>query len=161
MRRLMHTLLLMSFLAVAPPLALPQGTQDSWRNLSQLRVGQKIQVVDMNLRSLKGVFVSYSEEAISLRTDKGEVGVRRDDVFRVALREGSKRTRNTLIGMGIGAAGGLAAGFGLMERETGYAGAVAGTVALFAGIGAGIGAAFPAGTQAIYRAPQRRAGQTR
>jgi hypothetical protein len=131
-----------------------QGPADSWDNLKQLRVGQKIEVVEVNLKSLKGTFTSFSEEAISLRTDGGEVGVRRDDVFRVTLREGSKRLRNTLIGMGIGAAGGVAAGVGLMERETGYAGAVAGTVALFAGIGAGIGAAFP-GSRTIYRAPKR------
>jgi len=56
--------------------------------------------------------------------------------------------------LGIGAAGGVAAGVGLMERETGYAGAVAGTTVLFAAVGAGVGAAFP-GSRTIYRAPKR------
>jgi len=131
---------------LATGLGFAQTSQDSWNNLKGLELGQKIEVADMNLKSLKGTFVSYSAEAISLRTGKGEEGVRREDVFRVSSREGSKRLRNTLIGMGIGTAGGLAAGFGLMERETGYAGAVAGTTVLFAAVGAGIGAALPAGT---------------
>jgi len=158
MRRILGSVLVMLLL---PLLASAQDAGNSWNNLKQLRAGQEIEVVDMKLKSLKGTFTSFSEEAISLRTDGGEVGVRRDDVFRVTLREGSKRLRNTLIGMGIGAAGGVAAGVGLMERETGYAGAVAGTVALFAGIGAGIGAALPAGTPTVYRAPQRRSEGTR
>ena len=127
---------------------------DSWENLKQLQPGQRIEVVDMKLKSVKGTFVSFSAEAISLRVMSDEVSVKRPDVMRVSLRENSKRTRNLLIGLGIGAAGGLAAGVGLMERETGYAGAVAGTTVLFAAVGAGVGAAFP-GSRTIYRAPKR------
>ena len=152
MRRIIGSVLVMLLL---PLLASAQDARNSWNNLKQLRAGQEIEVVDMKLKSLKGTFTSFSEEAISLRSDGGEVGVRRDDVFRVTLREGSKRLRNTLIGMGIGAAGGVAAGVGLMERETGYAGAVAGTTVLFAVVGAGLGAPFP-GYQTIYRVKRSR-----
>jgi hypothetical protein len=120
-----------------------------------LRAGQKIEVVDMKLKSLKGTFVSFSEEAISLRVKESEVAVPRPDVLRVSLRENSKRTRNLLIGLGIGAAGGLATGLGIMEREPGYAGAVAGTTILGAVVGAGLGAAFP-GYQTIYRVKRSR-----
>jgi hypothetical protein len=133
-----------------------QGPVDSWDNLKELRVAQKIEVVDMNLKSVKGTFVRQSAEAITLRTDNAEVAIARGDVLRVSSREGSKRMRNALIGVGVGTAAGLAAGFGLMERETGYAGAVAGTAVLGAGVGAGVGAVLPVGTRTIYRAPQRR-----
>ena len=145
----------MFLLVLLPGLGLAQTGQASWDNLSQLRAGQKIEVVDMKLKSLKGTFVSFSEEAISLRVKESEVAVPRPDVLRVSLRENSKRTRNLLIGLGIGAAGGLAAGVGLMEREPGYAGAVAGTAVLGAVVGAGLGAPFP-GYQTIYRVKRSR-----
>ena len=154
MRRLFWGLFL---LVLVPGLGLAQTGRESWDNLSQLHAGQKIEVVDMKLKSLKGTFVSFSAEAISLRVMSDEVSVKRPDVMRVSLRENSKRTRNLLIGLAIGAAGGLAAGVGLMERETGYAGAVAGTTVLFAAAGAGLGAAF-SGYQTIYRAEKQRSG---
>ena len=152
MQRLLWGLLI---LVLVPLPSSAQTARDSWDNLKQLQPGQRIEVVDMKLKSLKGTFVSFSEEAISLRVKESEVAVPRPDVLRVSLRENSKRTRNLLIGLGIGAAGGLAAGVGLMEREPGYAGAVAGTTVLFAVVGAGLGAAFP-GYQTIYRVKRSR-----
>ncbi|HUU13423.1 MAG TPA: hypothetical protein VM182_06905 [Terriglobia bacterium] len=137
--------------------AIAQTSQDSWDNLKQVQPGQQIEVVEMNLTSLKGKFISHSAETITLRTDKGETMVERDNVMRVSVR-GGKRGRNALIGLGIGAAGGVAAGLGLMERETGYAGAVAGTIVFVAAVGAGVGAAFP-GSRTIYRAERLRKGE--
>ena len=152
MKRLLWGLLI---LVLVPLPSSAQTARDSWDNLKQLQPGQRIEVVDMKLKSLKGTFVSFSEEAISLRVKESEVAVPRPDVLRVSLRENSKRTRNLLIGLGIGAAGGLATGLGIMEREPGYAGAVAGTTVLFAVVGAGLGAAFP-GYQTIYRVKRSR-----
>ena len=57
-----------------------------------------------------GTFISFSEEAISLRTREGDLTVRRPDVRRVSLREHSKRLRNVLIGAAIGAGAGVAVG---------------------------------------------------
>jgi len=150
MRRIRGSVFLILLL---PLLVSAQDARESWDNLKQLRVGEEIEVVDMNLKSLKGTFVNASDAAISLRTDEGERAIERASVMRVSAR-GGKRGRNALIGLGIGAAGGVAAGVGLMERETGYAGAVAGTTVLFAAVGAGVGAAFP-GSRTIYRAPKR------
>ena len=131
----------------------------SWGNLQQLRVGQKIEVVDTNLKKYKGTFLSFSEEAISLRVKKQEVGVQREDVFRVSLRKKSKRLRNALIGLAIGAGAGVAAAeISIRASEPGFFPErafwqVPYVVLLSAGIaaGAGIGAAFP-GYQTIYRA---------
>ena len=126
----------------------------SWENLQQLRVGQKIEVVDTNLKKLKGTFLSFSEEAISLRVGKDEVGVRRGDILRVSLRGKPKRWQSALVGMAIGAGAGLA--IGASRRECGSEDAVCkliGTV-IGAGAGAGVGAAFPfiPSYQTIYRA---------
>jgi hypothetical protein len=151
MRRATLTILLSLWF---PILALGQASQESWDNLKELRPGQEIQVVDPHMKTLNGAFVSSSHDALTLRVGNDEVSVPRPDVTRVSVRHTSKRLRNTLIGMGIGAAGGLGAGFKLMERETGYAGAVVGTAAFFAAVGAGVGAVIPARTRTIYRASQ-------
>jgi hypothetical protein len=134
--------------------------EHSWGNLQQVRVGQKIEVVDTNLKKLKGTFLSFSDEAISLRIGKDEVGVQREDVFRVSLRGKSKRLRNALIGMAIGAGAGVAAAeISIRASEPGFFPKrafwqVPYVVLVSAGIaaGAGIGAAFPPGYQTIYRA---------
>ncbi len=130
-----------------------------WENLQQVRVGQKIEVVETNLKKLKGTFLSFSEEAISLRVKKQEFAVQREDVFRVSLREKSKRLRNALIGMAIGAGAGVAAAeisvrtalpIGRFRGEYRSIAYVV-LVPVGLGVGAGIGAAFP-GYQTIYRA---------
>jgi hypothetical protein len=142
----------------AQPSAEP-GISD-WNNLQQLRAGQRIEVVDTNLKKYKGTFLSFSEEAISLRVGKDEVGVQREDVFRVSLRGKSKRLRNALIGMAIGAGAGVAAAeISIRASEPGFFSErdfwqVPYVVLVSAGIavGAGVGAAFPPGYQTIYRA---------
>lgn len=146
------------FLLLVPAFALAQSGQDSWVSLGQLRAGQKIQVVERNLKSMDGTFLSFTEESISLRVKHGVVTVQRSDVMRVSSREKSKRTRNMLIGLAIGAGAGAAVGAALDARvnyETGECcigvafGALTG-----AGAGLGLGAAFPS-YQTIYRAPRR------
>ena len=142
----------------AQPSAEP-GISD-WNNLQQLRAGQRIEVVDTNLKKYKGTFLSFSEEAISLRVGKDEVGVQREDVFRVSLRKKSKRLRNALIGLAIGAGAGVAAAeISIRASEPGFFSErdfwqVPYVVLVSAGIavGAGVGAAFPPGYQTIYRA---------
>jgi hypothetical protein len=137
----------------AQPPAEP-GISD-WNNLQQLRVGQKIEVVDTNLKKLKGTFLSFSDEAISLRIGKDEVGVQRPKVFRVSAREHSKRLRNTFIGLGIGAAAGAVVGAAAVAGKPRQAGErrlsmVIGTL-IGSGVGTVVGAAF-SGYQTIYRA---------
>ncbi len=135
--------------------------EHSWENLQQLRVGQKIEIVDTNLKKLKGAFLSFSEEAISLRVKKQEVGVQREEVFRVSLRKKSKRLRNALIGLAIGAGAGVAVVEICAQASSGLspclgqdfrAIAYAILVPVGGAAGAGVGAAFPPGYQTIYRA---------
>ncbi len=144
-----------------PLLVSAQDARESWDNLKRLQPGQKIEVVDIDLKTLRGVFASFSEEAISLQSDKGETMVERGNVIRVSAR-GGKRGRNALIGLGIGAAAGAAGMVIALEKTTngpvyydGEAATVITSGAILAGgIGAGIGAAFP-GSRTVYRAPKR------
>ena len=151
------TLLLM-ILLIAPARTPAQSSEDSWDNLGELRPGQRIEVVDMKLSSWQGAFTGYSEEAISLRTAKDEVAIPRSDVLSVKNRKRPHRGRNVLIGLGIGAAGGLAAGAiaGATFHEEGETGVfVLVFTPIGAGIGAGVGAAMPAGKVTVYRARSR------
>ncbi len=65
-----RTILSISLLLLLPALSLAQSGTDSWDNLKQLQPGQKIEVVDSSMKSLKGEFLSVTEEAISLREGK-------------------------------------------------------------------------------------------
>ncbi len=138
-------------LLLFPIVTTAQTAEGSWQNLNQLRVGQKIEVVDTNLKKHRGTFLSFSEEAISFRVGKDEVGVQRLNVFRVSSREHSKRLRNALIGLAIGGGIGVAVGAGLQSREQMGTGPV---MLLGMGIGAGLGASIP-GYQTIYRANRK------
>ena len=127
-----------------------QAQESQWQNLAQIRPGTKVQVVEQSLKSTSGRFVRFSETDLTLKVENKEVVVLRDQVNRVSIT-GKNRKRNTLIGLAAGAGAGLALGAAVMERESGYAGAVAGSTVGFAGIGAGIGAVIPA-AKTVYRA---------
>ena len=140
-----------------PLLVSAQDARQSWDNLKRLQVGQKIEVVDMELKSVQGTFVSYAEDGISVQTASGLLTIERPNVLRVSLREHSKRARNALIGAGIGAAAigipvGVAANIehGIYSDRITALGFAAG-----AGAGGGIGAAVPS-YETIYRAQKRR-----
>ncbi len=136
--------------------AQPQAAADEtgWSNLQQLRVGQKIEVVDTNLKKYKGTFLSFSGEAISLRVKKEEVGVQRPNVLRVSLRGRPKRSTSALVGAAIGALAGLTLGAVVPETECGRGCMMGMSTVIGAGVGAGVGAAvsFVPSYRTIYRA---------
>ncbi len=143
-----------------------QPGKDSWDNLNRLQAGQKIQLVQMDLKSLKGQFLGFTDEMISLRVKKDEVAVPREDVFRVSFRGKPKRGQNALlmmgVGAGLGAISGAAVGAGFHEvGETGVF--VLAFTPIGAGVGAALGAAFPLipSYETIYRVKRikRRKGQ--
>lgn len=158
----MRSVIAWLFAVSLPTCCWGQNALNDWANLKRLQPGEKVEVVDMNLKSLKGKFVSLSEEAISLRTDDEEKAIERANVLRVSAL-GGKRRRNALIGLAIGAGAGLAVGAAIHAhlRETTGPDILAELAvplggAIGAGAGAGVGAAFP-GSRTIYRAPERRA----
>ncbi len=130
--------------------------EHSWGNLQQLRVGQKIEVVETNLKKHKGTFLSFSDEAISLRVKKDDVGVPRVNVLRVGSLDRSKRKRNILLGVAIGAGLGMLAGTGvaLATLDEGDESKAAVLIVGFSAAGAGALGAMGAssGYHTIYRA---------
>jgi len=138
--RIIETLLLV---LLVPGFGWAKSSQDNWGNLKQLAPGQKIEVVDSKMKTLKGAFVSVSEESISLQVGKSEESISRADVVRVSVRDTSHRARNMLLASGV--IGGIALipaaiGLGINSNEGNSCPAcVAAIVAGFGG-GAALGA---------------------
>jgi hypothetical protein len=132
-----------------------QTAQDSWDNLRDLQKGEEIEVVDARMKSYQGGFASFTPEAIVVRGAAGDVTVARNDVASVKRRARSHRRRNTLIGLAVGAAGGLAAGAirGATYHEEGETPVfIAVWTPIGAGVGAAVGAVLPSGRDAtVYR----------
>jgi hypothetical protein len=141
---------------IAGCLAAQVRDERAWSNLKQIKEGQKVRIVTMDLKSVQGGFLSYSEQAIRVRTEEDkEIAVPRGDVFRVTGLYKTRRAKRILIGMGIGAGVGAAAG-GIADlrrhAETGEALWLTELgLTIGAGAGAGIGAAMPA-HPTVYRA---------
>ena len=146
--------LLVASCMFVPGLVVAQPVLDSWENLGQLRVGQKVEVVDAKMKPLRGRFVGYSGEAVRLLVGKDEVSVDRSNVVSIKNREGPRRARNAWLGLGIGA--GVGAVVGLIQGKTYHEEGETGVFMLVwtpigAGVGAGVGAMLPARDVTIYR----------
>jgi hypothetical protein len=87
-------------------LALAAPASNTWESLGRLNSGAPIEVVT-NDRAEKGEFVSSSTESLTIRTRRYEQRFARAEVVRVVSRAQSRRARNALIGVGVGAAVGL------------------------------------------------------
>jgi hypothetical protein len=123
-----------------------------------LRAGQKIEVVDIKLKAVAGNFTAFSDDAISVLAGKDQVSIARANVFSVKNREASHRKRNTLLGLAIGAAGGVAIGAikGATYGEEGETPVfLMVSTPIGAGIGGAVGALLPAGQVTVYRAKAR------
>ena len=150
-------------LALAPQMVFAKDkANQSWENLNRLQAGQKVQVMQMDLKSMKGQFLGFTDEMISLRIKKDEVAVPREDVFRVSLRgkrkRGASALAGTALGFGLGAVAGAAFGGGGEPGLAAFVFAIGG-----AGVGAGVGAAVPfiRGYETIYRAKRIKRRKTR
>lgn len=123
------------------------GSEDgpaAWQSIRQLSAGQKIEVIKKDGKSLKGAFISFSDDSIRLGGKRQEVSVPRANVLRVRTNPDRGR-RNTWIGAAIGAGGGLVVGGLLGERlanESGgdFANLKPAAIGLSAGVGALVGA---------------------
>ncbi len=134
----MRSLLLIVCALAMPCVSSAQSKQSSWGNLSTLRAGQKIEVVETNLKNDTGTFAAVSDDGIRLNESTGEQTIPRASVMRVTLRENRHRGRNTLIGALVGAGAGAAVGAAVTggPGEEGPFGVSKGTGALaFAGLG--------------------------
>jgi len=102
----MRNLMLFLCVLALPCVSSAQSNQSSWENLNTLRPGQKIEVVETNLKKDTGRFAAVSDDAIRINESTGEQSIPRASVMRVTLRHNKHRLRNALIGGGVGAGAG-------------------------------------------------------
>ena len=155
----MRNLVLIAILLEMPVLSHAQTNRNSWDALSALHAGQRIEVVETNLKKHKGTFSTVTDEAIQLRESSSDVGIKREDVMRVTLLDESHRLRNAFIfgaggggaGAGIGAAATRCSSPSGLFNSCDFRGIAIGIGAV-AGLmgGAGIGAAIPS-HPTVYR----------
>jgi TusA-related sulfurtransferase len=93
---------------VSVGLALAAPVSKTWKALSQVKSGDPVEIITSN-RAEKGLFVSVADESLTIQVHGTEERFLRGDVVRVVSRKASHRSRNVLIGVGVGAAIGLVA----------------------------------------------------
>ena len=111
----MRKLALLGILLGMPVLSQAQTNRNSWEALNTLHAGQRIEVVETNLKKHKGEFSTLTDEAIQLREHGTDVGIKKQDVMRVTLLGESHRVRNAFIFGSVGA--GAGAGISARRRD--------------------------------------------
>jgi hypothetical protein len=106
MRRLLFLICVVGFACLASA----QDKSGSWGNLNTLRQGEKIQVRAMNKTKVTGMFMSFSDAAISVQADAGPQTIQRQDIRSVKRMKTKHRWLNALILGGAGAGVGFAIG---------------------------------------------------
>jgi len=69
--------LLFFWLIFPVPTYAGEYVEQSWENLKQLRVGQRVEVMLTSLKSMQGTWVDFSDDMISLKVDDQVATVQR------------------------------------------------------------------------------------
>jgi hypothetical protein len=138
-----------------------RASKSDWGNLRALTDGMEIRVIKTNSKAIDGTFRSVNNEGLTVGGRAGEEMIGRGSVLAVSRKERSRRRRNVLIGVGVGAALGLTTGVATdsLCPTTGYGaitcpGGGAGKklfTPLGAFVGSVVGAAIPTGWREMYR----------
>jgi hypothetical protein len=152
--------LVLVFVLGIPAALCAQKQQGSWSDLSGLRVGQDVVVIEASMKQHGGQFVSVTDDALTLQEKGSDVSVKREDVVRVSTASGAHRGEHAVIGLVVGGLIGAGIGAAAADHSTGNGfwswkaqpgiGALVGIV-IGAPSGAAIGAVIPAHAT-IYRA---------
>jgi hypothetical protein len=121
------------------------GNLTSWQNLQQLDAGQEIAVTKTDGGAVRGTFVGFADQSISLKWKQQDITITRTDISLVRLRSARGR-RYTWIGAALGAGAGAGVGAGIGEHvayESGgdFRNLKPAIIGVCAGIGALAGAA--------------------
>ncbi len=107
-------ILCVTVVCLCVPAAWGQQASVNWENLTRVERGHRVQVVQTDLKSTRGKFLSFSDTELVVEVDKTQVTIPREKVFRVS--EDHPRGRNALYAAIAGA--GVGAGIGaLASRE--------------------------------------------
>ncbi len=135
--------------ALVAPALFGAEVNRSWETLvATLKPGRNVVVLQHSGKRAEGKLLILTEESITVQAGAPPLTIQRDEVFRV--RVAGTRGRRSLIGLGVGAASGVAIGVNLGSRRHALSAVAFGGI--LGGIGAAAGAAIPTGTP-LYEAP--------
>jgi hypothetical protein len=121
----------------------PEGASsfESLGSGTQLRNGERIEITDVAGKKLSARFESISGSVLTARSGKSTLEFTKADIAKISRRKPERWWDGMLIGMGVGAATGLASALSSCrnDSECAYYTSVV-LVPTFAGGGAGIGA---------------------
>ena len=100
-----------------------QTQQSSWSNLSRLKAGQGIEVIESSMKRHTGKFVTVTDVLLTLKENGSDVSIKREGVGRVSTSSGPKRGEHALIGLVVGGAIGAAIG-AASGSKTGFLGRI-------------------------------------
>ncbi len=107
---------LMSLAMIAA--AQQQTPDENWAKLNSLATGSEIRVVLVGRKTVRGFLLKASPDALAMNAATGQETLPRQEIARVQLKREGHRGRNTLIGLLVGAGGGLTAGAMIDSRTT-------------------------------------------
>jgi hypothetical protein len=110
--KLVLAILLAAGVIAAQTSAPPAGTlgKSDWAGVKRLAAGQEIRVSLSDGKSFRGQLQSATDESLIMVAASSQQTLARLQISKVATKGDSHRARNALIGLGIGAGGGLAIG---------------------------------------------------
>jgi hypothetical protein len=107
-------------LAAGIATAQPSPAKTDWANVKRIAAGEELRVSMSDGKSFRGQLQSTTDESLIMVAASSQQTLARPQVTKVATKSASHRTRNTLIGLGIGAGGGLAIGAGMDHGDHGW-----------------------------------------
>jgi hypothetical protein len=131
--------------------ATAQSPAQDWNNVKVLTDGTSVRI-SIGSRTVSGPVRGVSDDSLAVDSRKGQEIFTRREVLRVSVKKQSHRGRNTLIGLGAGAAIGVVVGTVSYRKCTGFCilnstraeDAGAGAI-IFGVIGAAVGVLIPTG----------------
>jgi small nuclear ribonucleoprotein (snRNP)-like protein len=98
---------------LAAGIAAAQSPKSDWTNLKKVAAGEEIRVSMSDGKSFRGQLQSTTDESLIMVAASAQQTLARPQIAKIAIKGASHRTRNALIGLGVGAGGGLAIGAGV------------------------------------------------
>ena len=106
-------------LAAGIATAQPSPAKTDWANVKRLAAGEEIRVSTSDGKSFRGQLQSTTDDSLIMVAASAQQTLARPQITKVATKGVSHRARNSLIGLGIGAGGGLAIGAGADSKCAG------------------------------------------
>jgi hypothetical protein len=100
------------FISAQPPVPSNNPASTDWAKVKRLAAGEEIRVSRTDGKSFLGQLQSTTDASLIMVAASSQQTLDRAQIKRIATKGVSHRGRNTLIGLGIGAGGGLAIGAG-------------------------------------------------